>query len=208
MCQMIFLSRKLIHSLIEASLLNPTCIPLVGQKNWLGSLPKTNDDNPSKWLSSYLASMFEASSFARLATESPQGCCEPCLGWQFKKSYTFQKPNHPPNLPIYHLFHPPGKHISFLLVCFTAPPFFTSMLLSSTAPRWHQQRHPPRRCWHQRCCCSPRCRRWRRWYRSTNRAKAFLMRKPRGGLNPSTFFGSQRDFDETKILGWRDGLIT
>lgn len=40
MCQMIFLSRKLIHSLIEASLLNPTCIPLVGQKNDLGVPPK------------------------------------------------------------------------------------------------------------------------------------------------------------------------
>lgn len=145
MCQMIFLSRKLIHSLIEASLLNPTCIPLVGQKNDLGVPPKPmmiSPQNDSHLTWHRCLKRLPLPGWLQITPRMLR-----TMPWlAIQKSYTFQKPNHPPNLPIYHLFHPHGKHFSFLLVCFTAPPFFTSMLLSSTAPRWHQQRHPPRRC--------------------------------------------------------------
>lgn len=130
---MIFFSRKRIHPLIEASLLKPTYIPLVGQKNDMGVSPEPMMITPQNDLHLTWHRCLKGLPLPGWLRITPRMLrTMPWLARQKKYTFSGNKPS--------------PKSTNLPLVCFTTPPFFTSMLLSSTAPPWHQQRHPPHRC--------------------------------------------------------------
>lgn len=139
---------------------------------------------------------------------SPQGCCEPCLGWQFKKA-TLSRNQTIPQIYQSTIFFIPLEN-TFLFF------WFASQRRHFSHPcYYHPQRHVGTSSGTHLADVDINAAVALRGVDGEEGGtdpqigqRPFWCESHVVGWTPSTFFGSPRDFDETKKLGWRDGLIT